>query len=49
VIVDKGESLHPAVMRPSRDRTELLMIAALVVVTLLSAVATGVSIQSILT
>jgi len=35
-------------MRPARDRTEDLMIAALVVVTLLFAVATGFSIQSLL-
>ena len=34
-------------MRPARDRTEDLMIAALVVVTLLFAVATGLSIQSL--
>jgi hypothetical protein len=33
-------------MRPSRDHTEDLLFAALVVVTLLFAVATGLSIQS---
>ena len=33
-------------MRPSRDRTEDLMIMALVVVTLLFAAATGFSIQA---
>jgi hypothetical protein len=34
-------------MRPARDRTEDLMIAALVVVTLAFAVATAFSIQSL--
>lgn len=34
-------------MRPARDRTEDLMIVALVVVTLAFAVATGLSIQSL--
>ena len=42
------ESAHPAVMRPARDRTEAVLLAALIAVTLGLAVCTGLSVEAVL-
>ena len=42
------ESAHPAVMRPARDRTEAVLLAALIVVTLALGVTTVRSVEAAL-
>ena len=48
MIACKPESRHPAAMRFARDRTEGLLLIALIAVTLGLAVATGLSIAALL-
>lgn len=48
MIVGGPESPHPAVMRFARDRTEGVLLAALIGVTLALAVVTGLSIAAVL-
>ena len=48
MIARKAESRHLALMRFARDRTEAVLLAALIAVTLALAVATGLSIEAVL-
>ena len=48
MIACKSESRHPAAMRFARDRTEGLLLIALIAVTLGLAVLTGLSIEAAL-
>lgn len=48
MIARRDESPHPALMRFARDRTEGLLLAALIAVTLALAVATGLSVEAVL-
>ncbi len=47
MIVGGAESPHPAAMRFARDRTEGLLLAALIAVTLAQAVVAGLAIRAV--